>query len=87
MKTKSVEQGSSLDQAVDELFDAWHKYREFVKRHHRDRLAGVMIVRRGTEMIVHSGNERYVNQVMRLTFDPNSDSFCLADVPDANESS
>ena len=77
MQTTPIEPGSGLDQAADELFDAWHKYREFVKRNHFDRLAGVMIVRRGTELILHSENEKYSNQVLDLTYDPRSDSFSL----------
>jgi hypothetical protein len=79
MNTKPIEPGSGLDQAADELFNAWYKYREFVKRNHRDRLTGVMIVRRGLELILHSESERYSNQVMSLTYDPRSDLFSWND--------
>lgn len=82
MKTQEIEPGSDLDQAADKLLDAWHEYRQFVKRHYFERLAGVVIVRRGNEIILHSESARYANQVLALTFDPTSDSFNLDDVID-----
>jgi hypothetical protein len=79
MEFQNIEEASDLDIAADELLSAWQKYREFIKRNYRDRLHGVMIVRRGTEMILHSESEKYTNQIMGLTFDPKSDSFGVHD--------
>jgi hypothetical protein len=80
MKTQEIEVASDLDIAADELLAAWQKYRAFIKRNYPDRLFGVMIVKRGKhEMILHSESQKYTNQIMRLTFDPKSDSFGLHD--------
>lgn len=79
MKTQEIELGSAVEQAADELLAAWQKYREFIKRNYRDRLHGVMIVRRGSEMMLHSEYEKYTEQIMGLTFDPESDSFGVHD--------
>jgi hypothetical protein len=78
MQQKSIEPGSDLQTAADELFAAWRKYRAFLKRNYRDRLAGVMWVRQGHEMICYSENERYTQQLASLSFDRESDSFCEA---------
>lgn len=43
-----------LESAIAELFSAVHKYREYIKRNHRDRLAGVLFVRSGTDFLVYS---------------------------------
>jgi len=79
MEFQNIEEASDLDIAADELLSAWQKYREFIKRNYRDRLHGVMIVKRGHEMILHSESEKYTNQIMGLTFDPKSDSFGVHD--------
>ena len=79
LQTQEIEINSALNQAADELLAAWQKYREFIKRNYRDRLHGVMIVKRGHEMILHSESEKYTNQIMGLTFDPKSDSFGVHD--------
>lgn len=79
MDATNIEAGSDLDIATEELFAAWHKYRNFIKRHHRDRLAGVMWIRRGTELLCYSESERYTQQLCSLTFDAARDSFAAID--------
>ena len=79
MEMKAVEPESKLDEAIDELFAAWHKYREFIKRNHRDRLAGVMVVKHGSETITCSSSEKYTRQIDALTFDYASDSFSITE--------
>jgi hypothetical protein len=79
MEFQNIEEASDLDIAADELLSAWQKYREFIKRNYRDRLHGVMIVKRGHEMLLHSESEKYTAQIMGLTFDPKSDSFGVHD--------
>ncbi len=79
-KMKDVDPGSGLDDALNELFAAVYKYREYVKRHHRDRLAGVMWIRKGNELIAYSENARYTEQVCRLTWDSRGDSFSVEEL-------
>lgn len=79
---KEILPGSDLDEAAEELFAAFAKYREFVKRNYRDRLAGVMWIRRGNELIAYSENGKYSDQVCRLTFDAARDSFSVLHVDD-----
>lgn len=75
MDMQPVEEGSGLDNAIDEFVAAARKYREFIKRNYRDRLAGVLVARSGTEMVVYSECERYSNQIAELTFDSSTDRF------------
>jgi hypothetical protein len=74
IETRDVDD-PGLDAAVDELIAAARKYREYVKRHHRDRLAGVMFVLCGHETVIYSESEKYGQQLLELTFSPTSDSF------------
>jgi hypothetical protein len=75
MDMKTVVQGEGLDAAIDDLFSAVLKYREFLKRNHPDRLAGVLFVRRGTDFLVYSESERYTQELLRLTWDARGDSW------------
>lgn len=77
---KEVETGSDLDVAVNELFHAMNRYREYVKRNHPDRLAGVMWIRMGNELILYSENGKYSDQVCKLTHSYVGDSFSLTEV-------
>ena len=77
MKMKEIIPESDLDKAAEELYNAVYKYREFLKRNYRDRLAGVIWLRRGNEVVVFSENGKYTEQVCRLTWDSRGDSFSL----------
>jgi hypothetical protein len=80
VNVEEIEPDSDLDIAANELLSAWRKYREFVKRNYPERLHGVMIVRNGNEIIVHSESAKYSEQVMRLTWNSTTDSFGLSDI-------
>ena len=67
-----------LDSAISELFSAVHKYREYLKRHHRERLAGVLFVRSGTDFLVYSQSEKYTQELLRLTWNAKGDSWSMA---------
>jgi len=77
MMIQHIELGSDLDDAAEELFTAVRKYRETLKRNHKDRLAGVVWVTSDGQMVLFSECEKYTNQIKELTFDPVSDSFTL----------
>ena len=75
-----IEPGSGLDQAADKLFAAVYEYREYVKRHHRERLAGVMWIRKAHKLIAFRESGKYTEQVCWLTHDAVGDSFSLSEV-------
>lgn len=74
MKMDAVED-EQLEKEIELLFQAARRYREFLKRNHRDRLAGVLIARNGNSTILFSESERYSNQICNLIWDKNSDAF------------
>ena len=84
IETRDVIDDPGLDAAMSELLSAARKYREYVKRHNRDRLAGVMFVRFERELIVYSESEKYAEQLFDLTFDPLHDTFVKL-IPKQNE--
>ena len=79
IETREVGDDAGLDAAMQELLNAAHKYREYVKRHNRDRLAGVLFVRVGHELVIYSESEKYANQIFALGFDASRDSFVDVD--------
>jgi hypothetical protein len=83
LEMDEVEVGSGLEVAVGELFKAMYRYREYVKRNYPDRLAGVMWIRMGNELILYSENGKYSDQVCKLTHSYVGDSFSLTEVAEA----
>jgi len=77
-KTIDATTQKDLDDAAEEFLAAARKYREFLKRNYRDRLAGVMILKSsGMETLIYTESEKYAQQIDALTFDWNKDKFVL----------
>lgn len=74
MNMREVED-EGLEQEVELFFAAARRYREYLKRNHRDRLYGVLIVRSGHSSILLSESERYTTQICNLIWNKNSDAF------------
>lgn len=74
MKMDEVED-EQLEKEIELFFQAAYRYREFIKRNHRDRLAGVLIARSGNSTILFSERAKYSNQICNLIWDKNSDAF------------
>lgn len=68
-----------LNNAIEELFVAVRKYRQYLKRNHRDRLAGVLFIRSGTDFLVYSESEKYTQELLRLTWDAKDDRWSMSE--------
>ena len=65
----------ALDAEIDLFFQAANRYREYLKRHHREKLCGVMIVRRLDSTILFSESSRYSNEICNLIYNKSKDAF------------
>ena len=65
----------ALDAEIELFFQSANRYREYLKRHHREKLCGVMIVRRDNSTILFSESSKYSNQICNLIWDRNKDAF------------
>ena len=65
----------ALDAEIELFFQAANRYREYLKRHHREKLCGVMIVRRLDSTILFSESSRYSNQICNLIWNQSKDAF------------
>ena len=74
MNMREVED-DDLEREIELFFAAAHRYREYLKQNHRDRLCGVLIVRSGNSSILFSESERYTTQICNLIWNRNSDAF------------
>lgn len=74
MKMDEVED-EQLEKEIELLFEAAWRYREYLKKHHREKLCGVLIARHGLATILFSESERYSNQICNLLYNKNTDAF------------
>ena len=65
----------ALDAEIELFFQAANRYREYLKQHHREKLCGVMIVRRLNSTILFSESARYSNEICNLIYNKNKDAF------------
>ena len=65
----------ALDAEIELFFHAANRYREYLKRNHREKLFGVIVVRRDNSTILFSESSKYSNQICNLIWDRNKDAF------------
>ena len=65
----------ALDAEIELFFQAANRYREYLKRHHREKLFGVMVVRRDSSTILFSESSKYSNQICNLIWNRSEDAF------------
>ncbi len=69
MANRDIEVGSELEAAAHAFFNAAYEYREYIKRNHPEKLAGVLWVNNvGGECVMYSENPKYSEQIKRLTW-------------------
>ena len=65
----------ALDAEIELFFNAANRYQEYLKRHHRKKLCGVMVVRRDNSTILFSESSKYSNQICNLIYNESKDAF------------
>ena len=74
MNMREVED-EGLEREIELFFASAHRYREYLKKNHPDRLFGVIIARHGNDCILFSESQRYTTQICNLLWDRDSDAF------------